>query len=269
MFKNKKFKFSLKVSLTCLVLIILMLRASYWQFERHQEKLQLISVLENRLQQKPIEIKSLFHKEIKDLDYTPAKASGEFDFARQVILTNRRYQNSPGAHILTPFKVADHYIIVNRGFVPLSHSKPEQLHLFNQASEQTIRGIIKTSQEARFFLQPQDSEPTLDQPNLKWLRVDLKKIQKQLPYKILPFYIEMSGQLNSEKLIQRNSDKAQILAIPGERQVALPGLAANITYPIPSPDKTLSPGRHLGYVYEWIFMALLTFGAGFILQLKR
>ena len=40
-------------------------------------------------------------------------------------------------------------------------------------------------------------------------------------------------------------------------------------YPIPTFDTTPPPDIHLGYVYEWAFMALLTISIGLIMQFKR
>jgi hypothetical protein len=40
-------------------------------------------------------------------------------------------------------------------------------------------------------------------------------------------------------------------------------------YPFPAYDTTPPPDIHIGYVYEWAFMALLTFLIGLVLQFRR
>ena len=58
--------------------------------------------------------------------------------------------------------------------------------------------------------------------------------------------------------------------LTGQKNVENFGMdSPDVQYPIPTYDITPPPDIHLGYVYEWAFMALLTLAIGIIMQLKR
>ena len=59
-------------------------------------------------------------------------------------------------------------------------------------------------------------------------------------------------------------------AMTGSRNVENLGMQSpDVSYPIPLFDTTPPPDIHLGYVYEWACMALMTLGIGLIAQFKR
>ena len=58
--------------------------------------------------------------------------------------------------------------------------------------------------------------------------------------------------------------------MPGKAGIPSPVKEADpAKYPIPVYDTVIPPGRHLGYVFEWAVMALMTFLICLILQFKR
>jgi cytochrome oxidase assembly protein ShyY1 len=126
------------------------------------------------------------------------------------------------------------------------------------------------------FLEPQDQPVGSGRPwNDLWIRVDIQKMQQQLPYPVLPAYLEsmehpndplLASQIVKEGAAGRND----VLALTGQKQVENFDMRSpEAQYPIPLFDTTPPPDIHLGYVYEWAFMALLTLGIGFIAQMKR
>lgn len=253
-----------------------MLRLSYWQWERHLQKKEYIHKLEQRLAIPPEKINSFLNQDLTEFLYRQFIIKGEYDFSEEIVLDNRRCDNAPGKHVLAPLKIdnTETYIIVNRGFLPLSHSSPEARKEFQKPTQVQFIGLIKPAIKQTFFLQPADPDVGPDTHADNWHRVDLDKISVQLPYPVLPVYVELvgftDGKHDTSDFINSSSDKADMLVMPGAgNKVAVPGLKANTTYPIPDPDKVIPPGRHLGYVYEWAFMALITFLTGFVLQIRR
>ena len=130
--------------------------------------------------------------------------------------------------------------------------------------------------KALAFLEPQDPPVGNGRPwNDLWIRVDIHKMQQQLPYPVLPVYLEsmenpddplLSSQIVKEGAAGRND----VLALTGQKQVENFDMRSpEAQYPIPLFDTTPPPDIHLGYVYEWAFMALLTLAIGFIAQMKR
>ena len=115
-----------------------------------------------------------------------------------------------------------------------------------------------------------DGKPWVDQ----WLRVDIPAMQKQLPYHVLPVYVEVMDDPNdpllASKIVREGAGgRNDVLMYTGQTVKSFGMDSPDTTYPIPTYDITPPPDIHLGYVYEWAFMALLTVGIGIVMQLKR
>jgi hypothetical protein len=77
--------------------------------------------------------------------------------------------------------------------------------------------------------------------------------------------------LLASKIVREGSaGRNDVLMLTGQKNVENFGMdSPDVQYPIPTYDITPPPDIHLGYVYEWAFMALLTVAIGIIMQLKR
>lgn len=273
----KRFKFSLKTTLICSILALLMIRAAFWQAARYEEKQRLIVVLTSRLEIPPVKINS----EIDNINKTPEnyihrkfEIEGQFDFANEIVLKNRRHNGVPGDFVITPLKISnsDMSVMVSRGFIPNKLSTQEKRKEFQKEVDAHFIGLSKATVKPKFFLAPQDKLPPNESRIDSWLRVDLEKIQKQLNYKILPIYLEImefnkTNQETIKNMVKSDSDKSDMLLMP----LRANSLKANIKedYPVIVYDTYIPPGRHYAYIYEWSTMALMTLLIGFILQFRR
>ena len=275
-----RFAFSLKTTLICSALALAMLRASVWQWDRHIQKQALIVTLNETLHREVAEIKTLADStsDWERETWRRVKVSGSYDFEREVIVRRNRGSNDhAGFHVITPLKIdaSDLYILVDRGFIPLGRESREYRARYHSAPHVNLYGIVKASSTPK-FLAPTDPPAGLSAPWVDlWIRVNIEAMQKQLPYKVLPVYIEVmenpDDPLLAEKIVKEGSaGRNDVLALTGQKQVENFGLESpDIQYPIPHFDTTPPPDIHLGYVYEWAFMALLTLGIGAIAQFKR
>ena len=281
-----RFRFSPKVTIIGSLLIIGMLRLSYWQYERHLAKLDYIKLLSSRLNEPVTPFNSLLERVNQEGVYTAdnwepffrrrVAVSGQFDFSHEVVLRNRRYEGIPGVYALAPLKLegSEYYILVSRGFIPLPYSPLEERKKFQRDAQITFTGLLKETVPPK-FLAPSDPvagdvKPWVD----AWLRVDLANMQKQLPYKILPVFLEVmeSGDVKGveEKIVSSKSGRDEMFMLPGQESAIksdqdIPAIA----YPVPIYDTVVPPGRHQGYIYEWAGMAVMTFLVCLVLQLKR
>ena len=264
-----------KVILVSLVLMAIFLRLSYWQWTRHQEKLGIIASLEQRLRSGVIPFSQISSSELPNYNFKRVLISGTYDFDHEVVLRNRRYQGDPGTFVLTPLHTSEgQTILVNRGFVPLSLSNRESRKTISRPQSFSFVGLIKESQPKK-FLAPSDPPAGKDLPWVdEWLRPDIESIQKQLPYAIAPVFLEIVGTDASEdiekKIIQQHSDKADLF-MPSEHMYSMVGedkTKDSTIYPIPVFDVVIPPARHLGYVFEWAAMALITLLICILLQLR-
>lgn len=278
-----KLYFSKTVTGIGLVLIALMLRASYWQWERHLEKQAYIQELDRRLAMPIVLLGELLSRKDTDWDillHRRVLVQGQYDFQHEMVLRNRRHDDKPGVFVLTPMKLSgdSNAIIVSRGFLPLDRSSPEARKEFQHGPEAQFVGLIKAPVQPRFFLAPQDPDPAGGWVDA-WLRVDVERMQQQLPYPVLPFFVEVMSTVEhdqvKELMIQSKSGRDELLLLP-LRADALnansPSDAATSHdlehFPVPVFDTVIPPGRHFGYVFEWALMALVTLLICIILQLR-
>lgn len=272
-----KLRFSKTTTITCSILALLMCYASYWQWGRHLDKIAYIKELEFRLNLPPTKIEEI----LPELKLNPESfihrrviVSGKFDFSKEITIKNRRHENHPGKFVITPIRLeSGDQILVNRGFLPIEISDLPERKNYQNPENFSFIGLIKESQPRKIF-SPADPEVSLENFKDDWLRLNIPAISKQLPYPILPISLEIMSTDNlkqaEEQIVKSSSGKADILVLPMRGQaVAGPLSKFDSDRPIPVFDTIIPPGRHFGYVFEWLFMALLTALIGIILQLKR
>ncbi len=257
-----------------------MVRASIWQWDRHLEKQQLITTLRSTLKQEVADLAALAtsNPNWDEQIWRRVRLSGTFDFDREVIVRrNRGEKEHAGFHVITPLKLdqSDLYVLVDRGFIPLGRHEREYRKRYQTKQHVDIYGLVKASSEPKMFA-PNDPEAGIDKPWVDlWIRVNIEAMSKQLPYAVLPIYLEVmkdpEDPLLADRIVKEGSaGRNDVLALTGQKSANNLGLdSPDLEYPLPHFDTTPPPDIHLGYVYEWGFMALLTLGIGLIAQLKR
>ncbi len=211
---------------TLLVLIAsgVMVRLGFWQLDRLHQKRTLIAQTLKVIQADPWHLTG----EEMDLDarawqHRRAIATGSYDFDHQVVLKNQLYQEQPGYHLLTPFRLAgsDRAVLVDRGWIPAS-TDLQDLSPFDESDVHQVEGRIEPSATRP----PAATLPAT--PQQTWYRVDIEGIQKQIPYPLLPFYLALT---------------------PGPGDPELPWRDP--------PEIVLDQGPHLGYAIQWFLFAIL------------
>jgi surfeit locus 1 family protein len=277
-----KFNWSWRVNIIGLILIGVFLRLSYWQYERHEWKLAYIEQMRERLKLPPEDIVSLLNPAQsatpEELTYRRVKVSGTYDFSQEVVLRNRKYKHAMGVHALTPLKIAntDQHVLVNRGFIPLSKATLEQRRAYHKPLTVQFTGLIKENSKKN-WMGPADPDVSAKLPRVDaWLRVDLEGLQKQLPYPLLPFYLEIM-EIDDIKVIEQTivdssqSGRDEIMMMtPREGMMQLDADdVGKGNYPVPVFDTVIPAGRHFGYIFEWAFLALLTAAICLVVQLNK
>lgn len=268
-----------RINIISLLLIALFSRLSYWQWTRHLEKKAVIETLQQRLKEPvtalavilaspPVDWSAQIHRRVR--------ISGEYDFSHEMFLRNRRLDEQPGGHILTPLMISgsDTRILVDRGFIPYQYLDGKFKASFDRPSPVSIVGLLKETSPRKFLspLDPPsgDGNPWVD----AWLRVDIENISRQLPYPVLPVYVEVipGGESTdlSQSIVESKDEKAEIF-MPKDNTRGLVASSVDVPpshYPVPQVDTFVPAGRHLGYVFEWAALALLTLLVAIILQLR-
>jgi surfeit locus 1 family protein len=168
----------------------------------------------------------------EELRDRPAAVNGQFDYSRQIILSQQSWNGAPGVHLVTPLVIegGDKAILVDRGWIPAREAESGNLAQYDEPDEETIRGAIQTPQT---LLSGRQSAP--DKLTQQWYRIDIEAIQEQMPYELLPVYLLQTPE--------------------GDVQQDLPFRS--------EPKIDLSDGPHLGYAIQWFLFALIL-AAGYI-----
>ncbi|MFP4435735.1 MAG: SURF1 family protein [Chloroflexaceae bacterium] len=216
--------------LLALALVLLLIRLGFWQLRRLEEKrahnAATLAALEQpgvTLTGDPVDPAALHFRRVR--------ATGTYDHAASIVWRNQQFNGIDGVHLLTPLRIAgsDTAVLIDRGWLPQSQAQPAAWDDYALPDETvTVAGIARRTQPRPDSpLAPADL-PLPDATRIDaWLRVDIAQIQTQVPYPLLPIFIQ---------------------------QTPLPGTDAT-TLPQPVEPGTLDEGPHLGYALQWFTFA--------------
>jgi len=213
-----------------------MIALGFWQLGRLDEKRALNAQIQSRQSQPPL---TLTGEELDtaDLEYRTVTVTGTFDFSQEIVLRNRAKSNIAGVHLLTPLRIegSEVAVIVDRGWIPYEAAAPEVRAAYASPTGVaiTLTGLARLSQSRPSFLAPADPLLSPDLPRVdQWFWVNIPQIQQQIPYPLLPFFVEQSA---------------------GPDPTAIPAAGSEIE---------LSEGPHLSYAIQWFaFAAILVIGS--------
>jgi cytochrome oxidase assembly protein ShyY1 len=227
-----------------LLLVVVMINLGFWQLRRlHERRTYNASVRANESQPaQPAEDVLQVGDPVSvghDLNFRRVAATGTYDTSNEIIVRARTLNETPGVWALTPLRLADGTgLVVLRGFLP-SQGTLEQVPADAEppAGPVAVTGLVQETQ-TRSALEPTDPA---DGHLATMARADVARIAKQLPYPILPAYVQLQTQ-----------------------QPAQSGPQPTIL-----PEPVLDEGPHLSYAVQWfIFTTIAIVGYPLILRRK-
>ncbi len=179
-----------------------------------------------------------------NMEYRDVIVTGYYDAENQVVLRNRYHDNVYGFDLLTPLILADgSAILIDRGWIPAEgNANPLDWGKYTQSGTVRVKGILRLGQSKPDMGGVPDPELAPGQTRLDfWNIVNLERISQQLPYPLLPVFVEP------------DPDPSQ----------------SNPPFPS-QPEVDISEGPHMGYALQWFtFAAILFFGYPFFLQKQQ
>jgi len=233
---------------TLLVLggIGLTIRLGFWQVDRYHQNKSFSDHL-TAMQSAPVLTLSggTQPTNLTGMEYRQVQATGTFDFAYQIAVRNQiwvqTWGNDVGFILVTPLVFPDgSAVLVDRGWIPLADNTPASWTQFNQERAVTVRGIIRLPAQPEMGGEP---DPTLapGQTSMAfWNLVNIPRLQQQMPYSLLPVYIQQA---------------------PDPAFTGMPYRA--LTDPEPS-----AADNNVGYAAMWFAFTALLFG-GYPLYLRN
>jgi len=223
--------FALLIALTCVSLGI-------WQIARLHQKQQYNAAVRAGLAATPQPLRRLVAQGADPdiLRYRRATATGTYDVSREIVLYGRSRDEQAGSHILTPLVFEDGTaVIVDRGWVPLDVNEPGDDRTAPPPGTVQVDGVLFRSEAGL-----PGAVDTVAPPVAEFAKIDLERIQAQLPYRVAPVYL----------LLRQQSPPQSSLPIPA----ALP---------------ELSEGPHLSYAIQWFTFAAIAVIGFVILALRE
>jgi len=219
-------------SCIALLLIIFCLWGSQWQYHRGVDRHARNAVIQDRIAQSPIELKSVSGA-LADFEWQTVSVEGIFDNEKQILLRNRYNDGKYGYEVLTLFKsTANKSFWVDRGWV--------------QAGATATTPPVVTSL-----------------PQGQVLITGRLRLDSSLPrgsFFALPGKGEgLVSELNAQS--QLNTEKFYIDLLSGSE----PSLTPDVTAQLPE----LSDGPHMAYALQWIFFAGLVIYGRILIRRTR
>lgn len=217
----------------------LCIRLGIWQLDRLEQRRAFNAQFETMRAEPALDLNQEQPNDIAEMEWRSVSVSGEYDFANQVAVRNQYYGSQYGYHLLTPLRFEDQVVIVDRGWIPAEgNAAPADWRKYDEAGPVDVSGQIRLGQAKSSLLGVDD--PLLeDGAKLEvWNNADLARIAAQMPYTILPVYIQPEANANDTEP------------------------------PIPfQPEIELTEGPHFGYALQWFtFATILFLGYPFFLQ---
>lgn len=214
-------------------------RLGIWQLDRLAQRHAQNALIDARMAAPPVALTGA-PVEPEALEYRRVELRGVYDPAQEVLLRNRALEGVPGVHLITPLRLSgsDAAVLVDRGWVPLERSSPEQRRAFDEPGEVVVQGVVRRAQV--YAGGPVDPPLGPDRPRLDaWFRVDIARIQQQVGYPLLPVFVEQQ---------------------PAPGAPALPRREATTD---------LGEGPHLSYALQWFSFAIILLGGYVALMGQR
>lgn len=228
-----------------------MIRLGYWQLERLEQRREFNARVQAQLDSQLLNLNQALlqgpHLKVADdvqgMEYRSVEVAGIFDHDNEVVLLNQAWENRLGVRLLTPLLIegSEAAVLIDRGWVPHEDYTEGRLATYSQSGDVTITGVIRNSQTRPDIGWRSDPDPTPGERQTSFFLANVDRIQQQVPYTLLPVYVQQSPAPGIE-------------GPPHRAPLSL----------------ELTEGSHLGYAIQWfVFAAILFFGYPYFVKREQ
>ena len=212
------------IALTCV-------RLGIWQLHRLEQKRNPNAGAHVRMRLAPVALSSLM-LDSAGLLYRRATLTGKYDDAHTIIVAGRALHGVPGVHVLTPMRVGNSGVLVNRGWVGSSDAASIDLEAIRESAPAQVQGLI--------LALPENPRRADDSTGFRrvWYHLSVPALRRQFPYPLAGYVVQI---------------------LPSADAPAAPKR-------LPPPE--LDEGPHLGYAIQWFGFAAIGVIGWLILLLR-
>ena len=215
------------------------IRLGIWQLDRLEQRRAFNAQYEAARAQSPLNLNQEQPEDIEELEWRHVTVTGEYDFANQIAVRNQYYREQYGYHLLTPLRFEGTAVLVDRGWIPAEgNAAPADWRTYDEPGTVSISGQLRLGRGKPAIGGVADPLPENGAKLEVWNNADLARIASQMPYPLLPVYIQPEPDANDTEP------------------------------PIPfQPAIELTEGPHFGYALQWFtFATILFFGYPFYVR---
>jgi surfeit locus 1 family protein len=207
------------------------IRLGIWQLDRLEQRRAFNAQFEAARTQAPLDLNREQPQGIEELEWRQVNVTGQYDFDNQLAVRNQYYREQYGYHLLTPLRFGEETILVDRGWIPAEgNAAPAEWRKYDEPGMLSVSGQLRLGRGKPAIGGVADRLPEDGSSLMVWNNADLALIASQMPYPILPVYIQPDPDPND--------------AEP----------------PIPfQPAVELTEGSHFGYALQWFTFATILF----------
>jgi surfeit locus 1 family protein len=205
-----------------------------WQLRRLAERRAFNEELRSRAATAPVDVRDL-PADTAQAHFRRVRISGTYDFDREIVVTNRSRDGSPGVNIITPVRIADSdsAVLVNRGWVYSPDAMTVDLTRWREPEHVESEGYTET-----YPTRSGDPRSSSHTRAYRWL--EYRTISQAFPYPIGSYYVVLISK-----------DEKTPVGVPP--RVAVP---------------PLDEGSHRSYAIQWFSFAAISI-FGMVLYLRR
>lgn len=226
---------------TILVLLgtALCIRLGIWQLDRLEGRRAFNAQVETMRSLPALDLNRDSLDSIDEMEWRAVQVDGTYDFENQIAILNQYHNNQYGYHLLTPLLFKGTAVLVDRGWIPADgNSATADWRKYDETGEVNVAGQVRHGQAKPAFGGVADTMPENGARLDIWNNADITQIATQLPYPILPVYIQQKPDV-------------------GDTEPPIPF----------QPEIELTEGPHFGYALQWFtFATILFLGYPFFLR---
>jgi len=199
-------------------------RLGLWQLERLGERRASNELVRRRFAEPPVPT-GLLAGGSKSLRFRRVRVDGSWDFDREIVLSAKTRDGSPGVHIVTPLRPGGGgpAVLVNRGWVYSPDAMTVDRAKWREPGEATVIGYVEDLASPSA-----GAAAARDTASRTWRLLYADRVANAFPEGVAPYYV-----------------------------VALPETTQRANAPVRLSVPALSDGSHRSYAVQWFSFAVI------------